>query len=98
MQHEPRPVINMEKQVRWSRKLGGMESLGISKVHQRVLARLVESQIWHQPASSVGGGFTKGTVASACPDARHFSFSLKYVPGAFPASTPVLEVRGSESE
>ena len=57
-------------------KWSGAESLGISKVGQTVLARLMESQIWHQLASSVGGGFTKGTMASARLDARHFSLSL----------------------
>ena len=77
--------------------MGGAESLGISKVHQRVLARLVESQIWHQPASSVEGGFRKGTMASAYPDARHFNSSL-YATGAFQTATLVVELRGSESE
>ena len=37
----------MEKQLGWAYKLGGAESLGISKVGQTVLARLMESQIWH---------------------------------------------------
>ena len=77
--------------------LGGLEFLGISKVGQRILARLTESQIWHQLASSVGGGFTKGTMASARLDARHFSFSLSTT-GAFQAATPVLEFRGSKPE
>ena len=35
--------------------MGGVESLGISRVGQTVLAGLMESQIWHQVASSVGG-------------------------------------------
>ena len=35
--------------------LGGVESLRISLVGQTVLARLMESQIWHQPTGSVGG-------------------------------------------
>ena len=43
----------MEKLLRWDHKLGGAESLGISKVGQTVSARLMESQIWHQPASSM---------------------------------------------
>ena len=30
-----------------------------------VLARLLESQIWHQLTGSVGGGFRKGTKDSA---------------------------------
>ena len=44
-----------------------------------------------------GGGLSKGTMASACPDVRHFSLSL-YTTGALQAATPVLELRGSESE
>ena len=63
MKHEPRPAILMEKQLGWACKLGGEESLGISKVGQTVLARLMESQIWHQLASSValwGEGLEKG--------------------------------------
>ena len=67
--------------------------LVISKVGQTVLARLMESQIWFQLAGPVGGGFRKGTVASAHLDARQFSFS-HYATGAFQAAT----LRGSESE
>ena len=44
-----------------------------------------------------GGGFRKWTVASAHLDVRHFSFSL-YITGAFQAATPVLKLRGTESE
>ena len=62
---EPRPVIHLEKQGGWACKLGGAESLGISQVGLIVLARLMESQIWHQFASSVGGGFKKELMASA---------------------------------
>ena len=58
------------------RSLDGPESLEISKAGQAVLARLMESQIWHRLASSVEGVFRKGTMASPCLDARHFSFSL----------------------
>ena len=43
---------------------------------QRVLARLMDSQIWHQLASSVEGGLRKQTMAFAHLDARHFSVSL----------------------
>ena len=53
MKHEPQPAIHMEKQLGWACKLGGAESLGISKEGQTVLARLMESQIWHQLANSV---------------------------------------------
>ena len=98
MKHEARPAIHMEKQLGWAPKLGRAESLGISKVGQTVLARLMESQIWHQLAGSVEGGFRKGTMASACLNARHFSSSL-YATGAFQAAaTLVLELRGSETE
>ena len=87
----------MEEHLGWAHKLGGAESLGISKAGQTMLAKLMETQIWHQLASSVGGGFRKGTMASACLDARHFSLSL-YTTGAFQAATAVLELRGSDSE
>ena len=70
---------------------------GDSKAGQTVLARLMESQIWHQLASSVGDRFTKGSMASAHLDDRHFS-SFLYATGAFQAATPVLELRGSESQ
>ena len=87
----------MEKQLGWAHKLGGMEPLRISKVgHTVLVARLMESPTWHQSTCSVGGGLSKGTMASAHPDARHFSFSL-YTTGAFQAAIPVLELRGSES-
>ena len=64
---------------------------------QTVLARLIESQIWYQSTGSVGGGFSKGTMASAHLDARHFGFSL-YATGDFQSVIPVLELRGNESE
>ena len=67
--------------------LGGAESLATSKAGQIVSARMMESQILHQLAGSVGGGFSKGTMASACLDARHFSFS-HYATGAFSAAAP----------
>ena len=70
------------------------EPPGISKVAQTVLAQLMECQIWHQLASSVEEGFSKGTMASALLDARHFSFSL-YTTAAFQAATPVLELQES---
>ena len=57
----------------------------------------MESQIWHQLARSVGGGFRKGKMASAHVDARHFSFSL-YATGALQGATLVLELRENESE
>ena len=63
MKHEPRPAIRMEKQLGWVHKLGVAESLGISKVGRTMLARLMESQMWHQLAGSValwGEGLEKG--------------------------------------
>ena len=48
-----------------------------------MLARLMEAQIWYQPTGSVGGGFNKGTMASAGPV---LSFSL-YTTGAFQVLT-----------
>ena len=42
----------MEKQLGWAYKLGGIDPLWISKVSHTVLARLMESQIWHQPTGS----------------------------------------------
>ena len=62
-----------------------------------VLARLMESQIWPQLTGSVAGGFSKRTMASAHPDARHFSLSL-YITGAFQVASPVLVLKGSEPE
>ena len=71
--------------------MGGAESLDIPNMGQTVLARLMESQIWHQLAGSVGGKFRKETMDSVCLDARYFSFSL-YTTGAFQAATLVLGV------
>ena len=73
--------------------MGGVESLGISKVGQTVLARLMESQIWYQTAGSVRGEFRKGTVAFVCLHARHFNFS-QYATDAFQAATLVLNSEG----
>ena len=87
----------MEKQLGWDCKLVGVEPLWITKVGPTVLARLMESQIWHQPTSCVWGELSKESVASAHPDATHFSFSL-HTTGALQAATPVFELRGSKSE
>ena len=73
--------------------MGRVEPLCISKLGHTVLARLMESQIWHQPTGSVRGGFSKGTMTSGHPDARHFSLSL-YTTGDLEAATLVLELRG----
>ena len=97
MNDEPRPAICMEKQLGWAHRLGGVEFLEIYKVGQIVFARLMESQIWHQLASSVMGRFRKGRVTSDHLDARHFSSSL-YATSSFQAATMLLELRESESE
>ena len=98
MERDPRPAINMEKQLGWARTLGGAESLGISNVGQSVSQ--VDGISDMAPACwlcSRGGRVRKGTMASAGPDARHFSPSL-YATGAFQGATVGLELRGSESE
>ena len=81
----------------WKSSLGGVESLGVSKSSQTVLDKFSDMAPACWPHGSVGGGFRKGTMASACLDARHFSFSL-YATGAFLAATLALELRGSKSE
>ena len=40
--HEPKPAIHMEKQLGWAHRLGGVDSLGISKAGQTMLTRLME--------------------------------------------------------
>ena len=78
MQPEPRTAIHMEKQLEWAHKLGGVASMEMSKANKTVLARLMESQIRHQLAGSVGRGFRKGTMASASLDAQTPLFLLVY--------------------
>ena len=69
----------MEKQIGWTCKVSGSESLVISRAGQTVLARLMESHIWHQLPDSVAlgdrGRFGKGTMAPA-----HISVWEKAVP------------------
>ena len=92
--------------------MDGAESLGISKVGQTMLARLMESQIrCHLFVALWWGGLSKETMATAwslefclggsCslsthPDARLFSFSA-YATGALAATALVLEPGESES-
>ena len=110
MERDPRPAINMEKQLGWARTLGGAESLGISNVGQSVSQ--VDGISDMAPACwlcSRGGRVRKGTMASFCLsvwensvpsshlDARHFSSSL-YATGSFQAATLMLELRGSKSD
>ena len=74
----------MERQLGFTSKLGGREFMGISRAEHIVLARLMESQKWHQPAGSVtllGEGLEKGyclpfCLGESCPPA------LTLVPGA----------------
>ena len=64
-------AIHMEKLLGWASKLGREESLGISKAVQIILARLMESQVWHQSAGSMalhGGRLRKEIVSSSRPD------------------------------
>ena len=74
----------MEKQLGWAHKLGGVEPLRISRVDHTVLARLMESQIWHQPAGFLWGWLSRGTMASDSPDARPFSLCIPLVPFKLP--------------
>ena len=55
MKHKPKAAIHMEKPLLTAvvSPVGGIEPQGISRVGQTVLARLMESQIWNQLASSV---------------------------------------------
>ena len=50
----------MGPQVGW----GGVRSQGITKLGQKVLARLMETQIWHLPVPA-GKGLNRGAMASA---------------------------------
>ena len=75
----------MEKQLGWDHKLGGEKSLGISRADQTVLAKPMESHIWHQLVSSVtqwGEGLEKGQwpLLTLMPD---FSLSPSMPPVTF---------------
>ena len=54
---------------------GVMESPGLGK---RVLARLMKNQIWHTSADSVGGGLSKGIVASISTSAWEIAAPLTH--------------------
>ena len=95
MKHEPRLAVHMEKQLGWAHKLGEAEPLGISKAGQTVLARMMESHIQYHLTGFVGGGPTKGTMASACLDARYLILPL-HATGALQATIPEPEPRGRE--
>ena len=79
MKHGPRPAFRIEKQlggliVGWDGVSGNLEG------GSYCISQLMESQIWHQFTGSMRGRFSKGIMASAHLDARHFSFSL-YITG-----------------
>ena len=57
-------------------QVGGAGSLEITKFGQTVLAMLMETQIWHQPAIFVGGGLKKGIMASVSTFVRQKAASL----------------------
>ena len=88
----------MEKQLGWAHKLVGQRFwryprwLSVSWVDG-----FLNMAPTCQLCDSVWGGFRKGTMASACLDARHFSFSLDAT-RAFQDATMVLELSGSASE
>ena len=52
------------ERVGWAQKLGRVGPEGITRVRQTVLARVMETQLQHPHAGSVGKGISKGTVAS----------------------------------
>ena len=90
----------MEKQLGWACKLGGAESLYMSKVGQTVLATLMESQIWHQLARSMalwGEGPEKGQwpLLALMPDSSALPLHTTGVPQA---ASPAPEPRESEFE
>ena len=92
----------------WKSSLGGAESLGICRVGQTVLTRLMESRCGTSlPALWLCGRriqrrdnglclpFERKLSPSSRLDARHFS-SSPYATGAFQAAAPVLELRGRD--
>ena len=75
--------------------MGGTAS-GYLQGGSHSVSQVVGVSLWQQLAGSVGGGLIKGTMASACLDARHSGSSLNAT-GAFQTATLVPEFRGSES-
>ena len=84
MKLEPRPAVHMEKQLRWACKLGGVESLKISKGRSNSVSQVDGVS---DMAPSCGFCWLR---ASAHLDAGVLSFS-PYAIGAFQATTPVLQ-------
>ena len=104
---EPRPAIHMEKQLewalyRWEGVTGDLQG-SANSVRQVDGVSDMAPACW--PCSCVGGRAQKkgsGLCLPLCPpssclDARYFIFSLPAT-GAVQAATPVLELRGSETE
>ena len=97
MQQGPRPVIHVEKQLGWALKLSGAESREIpGRSNSLGQVEGLDCQMWHQLPGSAWEGSKKGQW-SAHLRAAHFILSL-YTTGAFQAATPVVELRGSESQ
>ena len=99
MQHEPRPIIHLEKQLGWIHKLGGAVSGDLQGRSNSVIQidRVSDMAPACRFCGSAVGRLRKGTMASASPNVRYFSLS-QHATGALQAATPGLEVRGSESE
>ena len=90
----------MEKQLGWAHKLDGAESLGGLPGGSNNVSQVDEVSDMApacQLCGSAGGGSIKGTMVSACLDARHISLSL-CATGAFQTASLVLELIGRESE
>ena len=70
MKREPKTAIHMEKQLWWACKLGKAESLGISKMSQIVLSKLMESQYGTSLAALFGEGLENGqwSLLTLIPD------------------------------
>ena len=106
MQYEPRPAIHMEKQLGWTHKLGWVESLGMSKVGQTVLARLMEFQLWHslflwlcagRVQKMENGLYPPFCLGEVCPPALALMLDTSLSP-CMPLFSLKLELRGSESD
>ena len=80
-----KPLVQVQVGARGDVRVSGDLQAG-----ETVLARLMESQIWHQP-SCVGGGLSKGTMASAGLATRHLNFFM-CTTDTFQAATPVMEL------
>ena len=63
---QDRPFIwkSHQKHLGWAHKLSGVGSQGMTRLRQTVIARLMDTQTWLPPAGCVGGGVSKGIMAS----------------------------------